>query len=332
MRHFYVRRLSGLSALSAALIWIALPTSGSTQSFAAPQTTVSAISNDVLLWPAGAPGTLGDEPQDKPRITVFALPATRSGSHPEAPRAAFLILPGGAYVGLANDHEGKQIGKWLNDRGIVAFMLTYRLSPRYHYPAPFQDASRSMRYIRAHAADYDIDPARIGVWGFSAGGHLASLLGTEFDVGDPASPDPVERVSSRPDLMVLAYPVIEQYGHAAAFSYESLLGKTPDSALIEKMKTDLHVTAATPPTFLFHTDSDDAVSSLNSVLFYLALKRAGVPAEMHIYAQGPHGVGLAESDPILRTWPQRLEDWLKLRGYLSPPPDASDSNAAARRK
>ncbi len=158
----------------------------------------------IVLWPDGAPGAVGTEPRDRPTLSVFDIktPASR-------PRTAVLVLPGGAYVGLATDHEGRQVAEWLNRRDVVAFVLTYRLAPRYRYPAPFDDATHAMRYIRSHAAQFNLDRARIGIWGFSAGGHLASLVGTHFDEGDAAAPQPIDRASSRPDFMVLAYPVIE---------------------------------------------------------------------------------------------------------------------------
>jgi acetyl esterase/lipase len=255
---------------------------------------------------------VGQDRQDKPFLSVFQPPH----SSPSAARPAVLVLPGGAYIVLATDHEGRQIADWLNAHDVVAFVLTYRLAPRYRYPAQFDDATRALRWIRSHAAEYDVDPGKIGIWGFSAGGHLASLVGTHFDAGNPSADDPVDRASSRPDFMVLAYPVIEQFGHAAKFSYESLLGPNPAPSLVDLMQTDHHIRADSPPTFLFHTDSDDAVLPNNSAAFYLALKRAGVPAELHIYAKGPHGVGLASGDPVLRTWPDRLADWLRLRGVL----------------
>jgi acetyl esterase/lipase len=285
------------------------PTSSSL-SLPAPS-AASTPASVVLMWPKGSPGAIGNEVADQPHLDVFPGNAINTSQ-----RTGVLILPGGAYVTLASDHEGIQVARWLNDRGAAAFVLTYRLSPRYHYPAQLQDATRAIRWIRSHASDYNLDSKRIGVWGFSAGGHLASLLGTHFDGGDLRSEDTIERVSSRPDFMVLAYPVIEPLGHAAKFSYESLLGRSPDPEALAEARTDVRVTSETPPTFLFHTDSDDAVLSVNSALFYLALKKAGVQAELHIYQNGPHGVGLAQLDPVLRNWPVRLEDWMRLKGFL----------------
>lgn len=266
----------------------------------------------LLLWPNGAPGAIGQEDRDKPAITV-QLPAAE-----KATGAAVLVCPGGGYGGLAVDHEGKQIAKWLTDRGIAAVVLKYRLGPRYHHPAPLQDAQRALRTVRARAKEWKVDPKRIGIWGFSAGGHLASTAGTHFDEGKPGADDPIERASCRPDFMILCYPVIsmeEPYVHKG--SRKNLLGEQPDPKLIENLSNDKQVTAKTPPTFLFHTNADSGVVPENSVLFYQALRKAKVPAELHIYETGPHGVGLGQKYPELSNWPDRLEAWLKVRGVLS---------------
>jgi acetyl esterase/lipase len=193
--------------------------------------------------------------------------------------------------------------------------LKYRLGQKYHHPIELGDAQRAIRYVRLHAAEYGYDPNRIGIWGFSAGGHLASSTGTHFDAGMPDARDSIDHQSSRPDFMILAYPVItftEPYLHRG--SRDFLLGIHPDPALIELLSNEKHVTKDTPPTFLFHTSEDKTVPVENSVYFYLALQKAGVPAEMHIYQKGSHGVGLAQSDPILKSWPDRLADWLKVQG------------------
>lgn len=266
----------------------------------------------VLLWPDGAPGAIGVAPTDQPRLTLF--PAPKAPAHQT--RTAVLILPGGAYAMLATDHEGIQVAKWLNNLGVSAFMLEYRLGPAYHHPVQLEDASRALRWIRLHAGEYGVDPDRIGVWGFSAGGHLASTLGTHFDSGKVSATDSVDRLSSRPDFMVLAYPVIDALGPASEYSYQRLLGDHPDAKLVEEVSNEKHVTSATPPTFLVHASDDNAVSAQNSVNFYAALLRAGVPVEMHIYQKGGHGFGLAPFDPILSSWTSRLADWLRLRGLL----------------
>jgi enterochelin esterase family protein len=263
------------------------------------------------LWPQGAPGAVGDEDADKPTLTAY-LPAAQ-----KANGTAVVVCPGGGYQFLANDHEGRQIANWLNDRGITAFVLKYRIAPRYHQPAPLQDAQRALRTVRARVTEWRVNPGRIGIWGFSAGGHLASSAGTHFDAGKPDAEDPIERVSCRPDFMILAYPVISMQKPVTHMgSRNSLLGPNPDEKLVHLYCNEEQVTAQTPPTFLFHTNEDKAVLPENSTLFYLALCKYRIPAELHIYEKGVHGVGLAQRDPVLSTWPDRLEAWLKTRGLL----------------
>jgi acetyl esterase/lipase len=260
------------------------------------------------LWPEGAPGAIGTEPADKPKLTFYpADPRQSTGS-------AVVICPGGGYGFLAADHEGRQPAQWLNSLGINAFVLQYRIAPRYHHPAPLQDAQRAIRHVRANADKLHVKPEQIGIWGFSAGGHLASTAGTHFDDGKADSADAVERASCHPDFMILCYPVISMEtppGHRG--SRDNLLGKNPDPKLVELLSNEKQVTSRTPPTFIFQTDEDKAVPAENCVLFYLALRKAGIPAEMHIYEKGAHGVGLAPRDPVLSTWTGRLADWLKVR-------------------
>lgn len=264
-----------------------------------------------LLWPAGAPGAVGAQPEDKPTITVY--PAAED----KATGAAVIVCPGGGYGFLASDYEGMDVARWLSKQGVTGFVLKYRVAPRYHHPAPLQDAQRAVRTVRARAREWDVDPKKIGIMGFSAGGHLASSAGTHFDEGKPDADDPVERVSSRPDFLILCYPVITFTGpYVHKGSRDNLLGKNPDPKLVESFSNDKQVTKNTPPTFLFHTDEDTAVPPENSALFYLALKKAGVPAELHVYEKGKHGVGLAPKDPVLSSWPERLTAWLKARGAV----------------
>jgi acetyl esterase/lipase len=266
----------------------------------------------LLLWPNGAPGALGDQDVDKPSITIF-LPTKN-----QATGAGIILCPGGSYTALAMNHEGRQVANWLNSLGIAAFVLKYRLGPRYHHPIEIGDAQRAIRIVRAHAAEYGITPDRVGILGFSAGGHLASTAGTHFDTGNPSDPDLIERAGSRPDFVILGYPVISlttPYTHKG--SLRNLLGENPDPKLMEGLSNELQVTAQTPPTFLFHTTEDKTVPVENSVLFYLALRKAGVPAEMHIFERGPHGVGLALRDPALAMWPALLATWLRERGLLT---------------
>jgi acetyl esterase/lipase len=261
-----------------------------------------------LLWPKGAPGAVGTEEADKPSLTVFQPPADKANG------TAVVICPGGGYGFLAKDHEGKQVAEWFNQRGVTAFMLLYRIAPRYRHPAPLQDAQRAIRTVRARAKEWNIDPKRIGIMGFSAGGHLASTAGTHFDDGKTDADDPIEKVSCRPDFLVLCYPVITfdaPYAHMG--SRNNLLGKDQEAKLVESLCNDKQVTDKTPPTFLFHTDADKGVVPENSILFYMALRKAKVPAELHIYEKGNHGVGLAAKDPILSTWADRLNGWLESR-------------------
>ena len=271
----------------------------------------------ILLWPNGAPGAVGATPEDQPHLEVF-LPdaAIVKLRHP---RTGIVIAPGGSYHGLAIQKEGYDLAHWYNQLGIPAFVLSYRLGPRYHYPAPFNDATRAIRYVRAHAAEYGIDPDRVGMMGFSAGGHLTSTVGTHFAAGDAQASDPLDRISSRPDFLVLVYPVIDALGPASVGSFHWLLGDTPDPAVMADLANDKKVTAQTPPTFLVAASDDDAVSPFNSVNFYTALVEAGVPAELHLYEYGRHGFGMAALDPVLGQWTDALDHWLEQRGLLTAP-------------
>jgi acetyl esterase/lipase len=238
---------------------------------------------------------------------------------PNAARSTVIICPGGGYAHLALDHEGKQIAEWFNSLGVTAFVLQYRNNSSGHrHPVPMMDGQRAIRTVRARATEWGIDPARIGVMGFSAGGHLASTLATHFDDGQSDAEDPIDRASSRPDFLILGYPVIsmtQTYMHRG--SRENLLGKDADEAIARGLSNELHVTDQTPPAFIFQTDADKSVPAENCVAFYLALRRAGVPAELHIYQEGRHGVGLARDLPGTSTWPDRLRDWLQIRGLIS---------------
>jgi len=205
-----------------------------------------------LLWPQGAPGAKGDKPADKPTLTVF-LP-----EKPDAARAAVIVCPGGGYAGLCTSYEGADVARWFNSFGVAAMMLEYRHRGRgYGHPAPLQDAQRAIRMVRSRAADWNVSPERIGIMGFSAGGHLASTAGTHFDKGNPRAADPIERVGCRPDFLVLCYAVITIDDPTARHgSMENLLGKNPDPALVRSLANDEQVTAETPPTFLIYTEED----------------------------------------------------------------------------
>jgi acetyl esterase/lipase len=215
------------------------------------------------------------------------------------------------------EKEGSDIAKWLNARGVAGFVLKYRLGPTYHHPVELGDAQRAIRTVRANAAKLGIAPDHIGMWGFSAGGHLAASAGTLFDQGPAANADAIDKVSARPDFLVLAYPVITtdpQFAYKGLVKF--LLGDNPDPALVEKMSVEKRVTAQTPPTFIMQTTDDATVPVMNSVMFYSALVANKVPAEMHLYAHGPHGVGLAPGFPDLKGWPDLLATWMRSKGWM----------------
>jgi len=265
-----------------------------------------------LLWPDGAPGATGSEEKDQPKLITYLAPAEDNS------RGAIVVCPGGGYGGLAMDHEGHDIANWLNENGVSAFICDYRHRGKgYGHPAPLQDAQRAIRTVRANAESLGIDPNKIGVLGFSAGGHLASTTATHFDSGDANSEDAIERVSCRPDFAVLCYPVIafdESFTHRG--SQRNLLGESASKELIESLSSEKQVTAETPPTFLFHTNEDAGVPPENSVMFYTALRKAGIPAELHIYEKGRHGLGLARDTVGTSQWSDACLNWMRNRELL----------------
>jgi len=263
------------------------------------------------LWTGAAPGALGSDDTDIPTITVFLPRAVREGT------PAVVVCPGGGYQNLASNHEGRQVANYLNSLGVAAFVLKYRLGPRYNHPIELGDAQRAIRTVRGHAAEWRIDPSRIGIMGFSAGGHLAMSASTWIDAGNAQSPDTVDRVSSRPDFAVLGYPVIymtAEWTHKG--SQRNLLGETPDPTLAKQLSGENAVTKDTPPTFIFQTNEDTTVPAENAVQYYLALRKAGVPAELHVFEKGAHGVGLANDIPALAPWSSMLATWLRGRGVI----------------
>ena len=264
------------------------------------------------LWTGDAPDAKGKDPaKDVPSYILYRAPADSANG------AAMVVCPGGGYGGLAMDHEGHQIARWLNTQGITAVIVKYRLGPRYHHPVPLHDTQRALRTTRFHAKEWGVDPGRVGILGFSAGGHLASTVGTHFDKADADGGDPIDRMSNRPDWMVLMYPVITLDGpYAHVGSRNNLLGKNPDPKLVENLCNDQMVTPQTPPTLLIHTGEDTAVPPQNSVLFYLALKKNQVPAELHIFEKGRHGLGLGPKDLPYARWPELCIAWLQSRGFL----------------
>jgi acetyl esterase/lipase len=270
----------------------------------------------IPLWPKGAPGAVGDSAVDKPSLTVFRAPADK------ATGTAAVVFPGGGYAHLAVGKEGVAVAHWLNSVGVTAFVATYRLGPRYHYPAMVDDGLRAVRIVRARASEWGVDPRRIGVVGFSAGGHLASTVGTHY--GDTqARVGAADSVSARPDFMILVYPVVtllDPLAHKG--SRINLLGVTPDSAMIRRFSNETQVTADTPPTFIVGSSDDTTVPIENSVHFYEALRAAKVPAELHVFESGRHGFGLAPGEPWLGTWPGVAAAWLGRHG-LAPAPTAT---------
>jgi len=238
------------------------------------------------LWAEGAPGARGTTEQDRPTLSLYRVPRT------SAKQTVVVVCPGGGYGNLAVDHEGKQIAEWLNQLNITAAVLRYRHAPRYHHPAPMEDVQRALRLVRSPETPLNLQADHVGIIGFSAGGHLASTAGTHFDAGNPNADDPIRRAGCRPDFMMLIYPVISmntEYTHRG--SRRNLLGDHPPAALQGLLSNETQVTERTPPTFLVHTTTDSAVPAENSVLFYLALRRKKVPSELHIFEQGPHGLG-----------------------------------------
>ena len=268
------------------------------------------VPQTMPLWTDGVPGTSSPESGPAPTLSLYRpAPGKATGG-------VVVVCPGGGYQGLA-DHEGKPIAEWLNGLGITAVVLRYRLGPSNQHPAMLEDAARAIRTTRANAKSWGIDPARVAIIGFSAGGHLASTVGTHFDAGDPAATDPIDRQSSRPDRLLLVYPVIsmrKDITHAG--SRRNLLGTDPADDLVDSLSNETQVTAQTPPTFMVHTASDDAVPAENSLLFALALQKARVPVELHLFEQGRHGLGLGPAGMPYSEWKQLAERWFAAQGWL----------------
>jgi acetyl esterase/lipase len=297
------------------------PTRSLASAVATPQAQTPAAppavkpSETILLWPKGAPGAVGDTDLDKPTLDVY-LPA----SNPT--HSAVVICPGGGYVHLSMQKEGSDVAAWLNARGVAGFVLKYRLAPRYGYPAPIDDGMRAIRYVRAHAADYGLDANHIGMMGFSAGGHLTATVSTHFDAGTQNAADPINSFSDRPDFTILCYAALsmrDALTHGG--SRHALLGDTSDPKLIDFLSAELQVTSTTPPTFIYHTVTDNAVPVQASVAYFEALLREGVPVEMHLFQAGPHGTGLGVGFPAfpeLREWPTLLENWMRFNGWMAP--------------
>jgi len=269
-------------------------------------TLLAEVKDPLPLWPDGAPGALGQADKDIPTLTPYLPDAA------QATGAAIVICPGGGYGALAG-HEGKDYALWLNEQGVAGFVLKYRLgSHGYRHPIMWQDAARALRLVRAQASTWGVDPKRIGIMGSSAGGHLASTLLTHFDGGKPDAMDPVDRQSSRPDLGILCYAVITMGEHTHQGSKQNLLGRDPSAELVKLLSNEQQVTPQTPPCFVWHTWEDAAVKVENSLDFAAALRRAGVPFDLHVYQRGQHGIGLANGHP----WTRDCTFWLKAQGFV----------------
>jgi acetyl esterase/lipase len=265
----------------------------------------------IPLWSGPAPGAQGAADADVPTVTVY-LPAWIPPK-----MSAVIVCPGGSYRNLAMNHEGRQVANYLNSLGVMAVVLTYRLGPTYHHPVELGDAQRAIRLLRSHAAEWHIAADRIGIMGFSAGGHLAMTASTHFDAGAAGASDAVDRVSSRPDYSILGYPVIslvEPWTHQG--SKDNLLGANPDPELARQLSGEQALTKDTPPTFIFQTNADVTVPAENATYYFLALRKAGVPVELHVFETGPHGVGLAMDDPALGEWSRLLTNWLRVHSVI----------------
>jgi acetyl esterase/lipase len=260
----------------------------------------------INLW-QNTPGFDPAVGQETPGLELFLLDDGQ-------PHGMVIVLPGGGYNHLAA-HEREPIAIWLNQAGFSACVLNYRVAP-YRHPAPWQDVTRAVRTVRAHAAEWRVKPDKIGVLGFSAGGHLAATIATCHDAGDPEAADPVERFSSRPDAAVLCYAVVtftQPFSHAGSGS--SLVGDPAPAGLKAQLSAENNVTADTPPCFLWHTAEDEKVPVENCFVFGTALRRSGVPFEMHVFPKGRHGLGLANDDPVVGQWKNLCAVWLNKQGF-----------------
>jgi acetyl esterase/lipase len=267
------------------------------------------------LWPGAAPMAKGLAPGDVPKLYYYPAVGAGVGS-------AVIVLPGGGYTHVVMEKEGAVEGRWLAAHGIAAFVLQYRLSPAYRYPVPMLDGERAVRYVRSHASEFGIEPGRIGVWGFSAGGHLAGYLATVPEAHARTSSDPVERVSAHPDFAVFSYARLSMEASVPRTgNMESLVGDNPTPEMLDIISVVRHVTKDTSPSFIYSTTADQTVNSMNSTAYYDALKRAGVPVELHIFELGPHGTGMGQNLrglAELEVWPVLLQHWMQLHGWMMP--------------
>jgi acetyl esterase/lipase len=319
--------LSGMNRrfLAPTLLLLIIPLAAQTPTAAMPQAPAArtrparstpppaGFAQSIVPWPEGAPGAKGTAEGDIPKL--FAYPTAGSGPH-----AAVIVMRGGGFTSLKMEQEGADETRWLAAHGVAAFVLEYRLFPAYGHPAPMLDASRAIRYVRAHAAELGVDPARLGAWGFSAGGILVGYLATIQTAGDAASKDPVDRVSDRPDFAIVSYVPLTN----GTLPKESILGPQPTQAAIDAIDPIKHASTDTSPSFLYSTSGDMSVDSRNAADFYGALKRLGVPAELHIFELGPHGTHMGTDQPPamreLTVFLTLLSNWLQLHGWMAPQP------------
>ncbi|MCM8785335.1 MAG: alpha/beta hydrolase [Candidatus Omnitrophica bacterium] len=243
---------------------------------------------------------------DVPTITPYLVKGKKNNS-------CIIVFPGGGYVTRA-PHEREPIALWLNKIGISSFLLDYRVSP-YKYPIPFLDAKRSIKFVRYNAKKFNIDPDRIGIIGFSAGGHLASLVGVHFDYGEKKAEDPVEKISSRPNLLILCYPVISFVNYPHQGCIKNLIGDNTSKEILEYLSSEKNVRKDTPFCFIWHTQNDQVVPVFHSILFSLSLKEKNINFQLHIFDNGPHGLGLAENNPSVSKWTLLCEEWLKENNF-----------------
>ena len=277
-------------------------------------TPPTGYSRIIPLWPNGPPMAAGTASGDIPKLYYYPPTSAGVGS-------AVIVLPGGGYTHIVMEKEGAVEGRWLAAHGIAAFVLQYRLAPWYKYPVPMLDGLRAVRYVRSHASEFGVQPEKIGVWGFSAGGNLAGYLATEPDERNHASSDPVERVFAHPDFAIFSYARLTMDASIPrSTSMEALLGESPSPEMLDRVSFVRHVTRDTSPSFIYSTTNDETVNSLNATAYYDALKRAGVPAELHVFELGPHGTGMGQNLrglAELEVWPLLLEHWMQFHGWMA---------------
>ncbi len=280
----------------------------------------------LVLWPSGAPFAVGRSDLDTPRLFVYPahVPATERTAL-NSPRTGVIVLPGGAYRTLMMEKEGANVARWLSEHGVDAFVLQYRLGPRYHFPVPMLDGARAVRYVRSHATELGVAPNKVGVWGFSAGGHLAGWLATVHDAGNARAADPVDRSSDRPDFAILSYARLSMDPSIPRpTNLESLIGSHPSPETLATISIDRHVSRDTTPCLIFSTTADEVVNSLTATTFYSVLKRNHVPAELHIFERGPHGMALGlglQHLPELGMVPTLVENWMQVHGWMEDRPE-----------